>query len=115
MVTRQQVDDSLSPGEVDGDAGDEPTRPGPVCPRCLMPGMVFQGRFSARQTSILLRELRFFWRQVVTMITILPFAAPGPRRARQPLIESTACLAWTITTLDIDVVDGLCNPPLPDT
>ena len=46
VVTRQQVDGSLSPGEVDGKADDEPKRPGPVCPRCLMPGMIFEARLS---------------------------------------------------------------------
>ena len=77
--------------------------------------MIFEARLSARQASIYLMQLASFWRRVVTVIMILPCAAPGARRAPNPLALPTSGLSWTIHTLEIDHVLVPCNTPPPDT
>jgi len=99
----------------DSPSDNEP-RSAPRCPRCLMPGMTFIGRFDRSETMRLLDDLNWFWRSVVTVIMTLPFTHSGQSRSLLAQPVSLDTLTWTITTDDIDAHYGANNClPLPDT
>jgi hypothetical protein len=94
---------------------EEQPKQGPVCPRCLMPNMKRVGHCTARELAGYLVHLHYFWARITTVILLLPFDHRRGRHAADSLGAPVEWLAWSMTTLDVDMAVAYCDAPPPDT